>query len=406
MRVAMIGWEFPPYSAGGLATHCYGLTRPLSKLASITFFMPLTSKPVECDWLEMVSVSNAFFEKRFKTFSPYWRPSEHAVSFETGMLRVNELYGTDFFKAVREYNLSVFLKVKEMHAKRQFDVVHCHDWITIDAGIMLKKELGLPLVFTVHSTELDRSAGLNPSQWVLDKEKEGLYHADVVIAVSNRVKDSLVSFGCDPAKIVVIYNAVDFERFAFPEMGKENFRLKRKIVLFHGRLNIQKGPDYFLKAAKIVSKEMPEVLFVMSGVGDMFPQLVNEAIGLGIANKVLFLGRIPEDKLPLVYKLCDVYVLPSVSEPFGITVLEAMASGKPVIISNTTGVGEVVKNAFRVSFWDTELLAKKLLTLLKHDSLREFLSRQLKEQAQMFSWEDVARKTRDAYAFAMVRHHA
>ena len=402
----MIGWEFPPYSAGGLATHCYGLTRFLSKLVHLTFFMPLTAKPVKCDWLEIESVSNAFFKTRFKTFSSYWRPAtEHSTSFESGMLRMDELYGTDFFKAVAEYNRSVFLKIKEMHARKPFDLVHCHDWITIGAGIMLKKELGLPLVFTVHSTEMDRSAGLNPSQWLLDKEKEGLYYADVVIAVSNRVKEALVSFGCDPEKIMVIYNAVDSERFAV-EMEKNAFRLKRKIVLYHGRLNIQKGPDYFLKAAKIVSKEMPEVLFVVSGVGDMFPQLVNQAVELGIANKVLFLGRIPEDKLPLVYKLCDVYVLPSVSEPFGITVLEAMASGKPVVISRTAGVGEVVKNAFRVNFWDTELLAQKLLTLLKHDSLRGFIGGQLKLQAKEFSWNDVAHNTFKAYSRALVKKHA
>ncbi|MFH0835766.1 MAG: glycosyltransferase family 4 protein [Candidatus Micrarchaeota archaeon] len=404
MRVAMVGWEFPPFSVGGLATHCYNLTKHLSKLADITFFMPFTSRKIECDWLEIVGVSNSFFENRVKEFSSYWRPGgERGESEGSSFGGLDEIYGFDFFRAVSEYNHAVFLKAKELHRLKPFDLVHCHDWITIEAGILLKKELRIPLVFTVHSTEIDRSAGLSPSQWMLDKEKEGLYHADVVIAVSQRVKTELVSFGCDASKIVVVYNAVEFERFDQPY--ENGFRLKRKIVLYHGRLNIQKGPDFFLKAAKIVSKQMPEVLFVVSGAGDMFPQLVHEAIQLGIANKVLFLGRIPDEQLPLVYKLCDLYVLPSVSEPFGITALEAMASGKPVILSTTTGVGEVVKNVFRVPFWDSELMADRIMLLLKHDSLRTFMGRHLKEQARALSWGEVARQTRDAYLFAEERAH-
>jgi glycosyltransferase involved in cell wall biosynthesis len=223
--------------------------------------------------------------------------------------------------------------------------------------------------------------------------------ADVVITVSDRMRQQLVQrFGVPDEKIRVVPNAVDSRKFATPlPRGSRRFWWK-KIVLYHGRLSVQKGPDYFLRAAKRVAEKHSDVLFVVSGKGGMLPSLVDLAIDLGIQNRVLFLGYLPEAQLPKVYAASDVYVLPSVSEPFGITVLEAIASGKPVIISKTAGVGEFVNNVFRVDFWDVEKMAEQINSLLEDEELRESMAGGArKELDASISWRIVAEKTVEAY---------
>jgi glycosyltransferase involved in cell wall biosynthesis len=270
--------------------------------------------------------------------------------------------------------------------------------MTVRAGMEVKRATGLPLFFTVHSTEFDRSADLWPTQWIADVERQGLRAADVVITVSERMRQQLVQrFGVPNEKIRVVPNAVDAAKFDAPKPFKKKRFWWKKIVLYHGRLSVQKGPDYFLRAAKRVAEKHADTLFVVSGRGGMLPTLVDLAIDLGIQNRVLFLGYLPEAKLPAVYAASDVYVLPSVSEPFGITALEAMASGKPVILSKTSGVGEFVRNVFRVDFWDVEKMAGQINEVLDDEKLRESLSNGAKAEAQAFSWRAVAEKTLGAY---------
>ena len=393
MRIAMIGWELPPYASGGLGVHCSELTRALAGLGvQIDFFMPRTSGGVSCDWMTLVQVEGARIPSRFL---PYMDFREEYVA--PGDL-LEENYGQNFFESVDKYTRLAALLVAERHAVKPYSLVHCHDWMTVRAGIEVKRLTGLPLCFTVHSTEFDRTADLWPMQWIADVEREGMHAADVVVTVSERMRQQLVQrFGVPNEKIRVVPNAVDARKFTAPRAAKKKRFWWKKIVLYHGRLSVQKGPDYFLRAAKRVAESHPDTLFVVSGKGGMLPTLVDLAIDLGIQNRVLFLGYLPEAKLPAVYAASDVYVLPSVSEPFGITALEAMASGKPVIVSKSSGVGEFVKNVFRADFWDVDKMAAQISEILVDEELRDSLGKGAKAEAQSFSWRSVAEKTLGVY---------
>jgi len=393
MRVAMIGWELPPYASGGLGVHCSELTKALSALGvEIDFFMPSTRQKVSCDWMNVVQVDGARIPSLFTPYLDF--REDYAVSGEL----LEENYGQNFFESVEKYSRLAALLAVQRHKEAPYSLVHCHDWMTVRAGIEIKRACGLPFLFTIHSTEFDRTADLWPMQWIADVERDGLREADVVITVSERMRQQLVQrFGVPHGKIVVVPNAVDARKFSAPLPPERKRFWWKKIVLYHGRLSVQKGADYFLRAAKRVAEKHPDVLFVVSGRGGMLPSLVDLAIDLGIQNKVLFLGYLPEAKLPLVYAASDVYVLPSVSEPFGITALEAIASGKPVIVSKTSGVGEFVENVFRVDFWDVEKMAAQISVLLEDKVLREELCGGAAKELESFSWRSTAEKTLGAY---------
>jgi glycosyltransferase involved in cell wall biosynthesis len=372
MRVAMIGWEYPPFKAGGLATHCYGLTRSLAdKNVKVYFFMPKTRHNTSSDKsnLKIVEVGET------EVF-PYDRPDSKEI-------------GGNFYKAVYYYNRLVFSKVEEkIDVEGKFDVIHCHDWLTIKAGITLKEKWGMPLVLTIHSTEYDRSGWLYPNQWFIDIEKEGMEKADRIIAVSEFTKRVCVEkYGIHPDKISVVHNAV----YPIPEGHKRN------IVLFLGRLTIQKGTEFFLKAAQKVKDYEPNAKFVVAGTGDMLPRLITQAIDLGISDKVIFTGRLTEDEVKHIYGISSVYVMPSISEPFGITALEAISAGTPTIASKTAGFSEAFKNCLTVDFWDTDELANKIVSLLRYDPLHRTLVIEGKREIDLFTWDRVAENTLDVY---------
>ncbi|MEM4258652.1 MAG: glycosyltransferase family 4 protein [Candidatus Thermoplasmatota archaeon] len=365
MKVAMLGWEYPPFKVGGLGTHCYGLTQGLAdKGVHIDFYMPKTKKRVKSDRenLRIIEVGET-------DVFPYDRPDD------------KELAGK-FFDCVYRYNDLLVQKVKGT-----YDLVHCHDWLTIKAGVALKHKLGIPLVLTVHSTEYDRSGWIYPNQWFIDIEKEGMMQADVIIAVSNFTKKIIVEkYGIPSEKVHVIHNAV----FPIGEGEKKN------LVLFLGRLTLQKGPEFFLKTAKKVL-EKEDTRFVIAGTGDMLPRLINQAVDLGIANKVIFTGKLSEEEVKHIYKIANVYVMPSVSEPFGITALEAISAGTPTIVSKASGVSEVFKNCFKVDFWDTDEMANKIIALLRYPPLRTTMVEHSKQEIDLFTWERVASRTLDVY---------
>ncbi len=365
MKVAMLGWEYPPFKVGGLGTHCYGLTRSLAaKGVAIDFYMPKTKRRVHSDNDNLVIKEVGETE-----IFPYDRPD------------VKELAG-QFFESVYRYN-----DLLVQHVKGDYSLIHCHDWLTINAGMRLKEKLGVPFVLTVHSTEYDRSGWLYPKQWFIDIEKEGVLKADRIIAVSNLTKKTLVDkYGINPDKIGVIHNAV------YP-IGPGT---KQKIVLFLGRLTIQKGPEFFVKAAKKVL-DYEDCRFVVAGGGDMFPRLIDEAIRLGIANKVMFTGLLSEDEVKHIYKIASVYVMPSVSEPFGITALEAISAGTQTITSKNAGVSEVFKNCFKVDFWDTDEMANKIISLLRYEPLRKTITDNGNQEIRLFSWDTVADQTLSIY---------
>jgi len=372
MRIAMIGWEYPPFKAGGLATHCYGLTRSLSdKNVNIDFYMPKTKITANSDKpnLKIIEVGET------EVF-PYDRPDSKEI-------------GGNFFEAVYYYNSLVVSKVeKNIKLKGKYNAIHCHDWLTIKAGISLKEKWGIPLILTVHSTEYDRSGWLHPNQWFIDIEREGMQKADRIIAVSYFTKRVCVEkYGINPDKITVIHNAV------YPIAEGH----KKEIILFLGRLTIQKGAEFFLKAARKVKDFEPDTKFVVAGTGDMLPRLISQALDLNISDSVIFTGRLTDDEVKHIYGISSVYVMPSVSEPFGITALEAISAGTPTIASKTTGFSEAFSNCLRVDFWDTDEMANKIISLLRYDSLHKTLATEGKREINLFTWDQVADKTMDVY---------
>jgi glycosyltransferase involved in cell wall biosynthesis len=365
MKVAMLGWEYPPFKVGGLGTHCYGLTRSLAdKDVKVDFYMPKTKHKFDNDKdnLKIVEVGET-------EIFPYDRPED------------KELAG-QFFEAVYRYNELLVSKVKG-----KYDAIHCHDWLTMKAGVAIKEKTGTPLVLTVHSTEYDRSGWLYPNQWFIDIEREGMEKADKIIAVSHFTKRVIVEkYGINPDKITVVHNAV----YPIGEGEKKN------IVLFLGRLTIQKGPEFFLKTAKKVL-EHEDTRFVVAGMGDMLPRLISQAVDMGISNRVIFTGKLTEDEVRHIYQISSVYVMPSVSEPFGITALEAISAGTPTIVSNTAGVSEAFQNCMRVDFWDTDEIANKIIALLRYDALRNTMNEQSKKEIALFTWDHVAENTLSVY---------
>jgi glycosyltransferase involved in cell wall biosynthesis len=297
-----------------------------------------------------------------------------------------ELAG-QFFEAVYKYNELLVQKIQG-----KYNLVHCHDWLTMKAGVALKNKIGVPLVLTVHSTEYDRSGWLYPNQWFIDIEREGMEKADKIIAVSNFTKRVIVDkYGINPDKIRVVHNAV------YP-IGEGE---KQKIILFLGRLTIQKGPEFFLRAARKVLDYEPDCRFVVAGSGDMLPRLIDQAVDMGISDKVVFTGLLTEGEVRHIYQIASVYVMPSVSEPFGITALEAISAGTPVIVSKTAGVSEAFRNCFRVDFWDTDEMANKILSLLRYEPLHSTMVEHGKQEIQLFTWDRVAEKTMDVYREVM-----
>jgi glycosyltransferase involved in cell wall biosynthesis len=365
MKVAMLGWEYPPFKVGGLGTHCYGLTRSLSKKnVQLDFYMPKTKHKftTDKDNLNIIEVGET-------EIFPYDRPED------------KELAG-QFFEAVYRYNDLLVQKIKGI-----YNVIHCHDWLTMKAGAIIKEQTGIPLVITVHSTEYDRSGWIYPNQWFIDIERNGMEKADKIIAVSHFTKRVIVEkYGINPDKISVIHNAV----YPIGEGQKKN------IVLFLGRLTIQKGPEFFLKTAKKVL-ENEDTRFVVAGMGDMLPKLISQAVDLGISNRVIFTGKLTEDEVRHIYQISSVYVMPSISEPFGITALEAISAGTPTIVSKTAGVSEAFQNCLRVDFWDTDEMANKIIALLRYDVLRNTMNIHSKKEIELFTWDRVAEKTLDVY---------
>ena len=376
MRVLVCGWEFPPAKTGGLGTHCYELVKNLGiNGVGVLLFVPKRSENVRHNFqnVEIVAVGSTLS-------NPY--SMTDPTAFEKG-------YGWNFFDEVRVFNR----KCVELALTRRFDVIHCHDWMTIPAGIELKAKTGRPLTFTVHSTEYDRTTNIYPCTNIIDTEKKGIDEADSIITVSRNMKKQLIErYRADERKISVIYNGIDYSRF--PGITRKG---NRKIVLFLGRLTNQKGPSFFLQTAEKVLRKEPDALFVVCGQGEKMPQLITEAFELGIMDHVVFTGYLSEEELVRAYEMADVYVMPSVAEPFGITALEAIASGTPSIVSKNAGVTERIRNCLKVDYWDTLDMANKIIGVLRYDVLRDCVRKNALEELRDLSWDRVAQETIELY---------
>jgi glycosyltransferase involved in cell wall biosynthesis len=434
MRVFMLGWEFPPFISGGLGTACYGLTKAMSALGTdVMFVLPRPVSTPFSTHVRLVSpqagspLASPITELRLDEFErvtfrtvnanladPYASEAEHArqrrraqalaqrgaPAAQIGLIGADKpasaTYSGDLFAEVQRYATLA----AEIARGESFDVVHAHDWMTFPAGLAVSGIKGVPLVVHVHSTEFDRS-GMHVDQRIYDVERRGMHGAIKVIAVSHLTKNQIThQYGIDPAKVEVVYNAIDANGESFDE-EKLNIRKDEKIVLFLGRITMQKGPEYFLAAAKKVIEVMDNVKFVMAGSGDMIRTTIQMAAAMGIGHKVLFTGFLRGGDVEKVFRMADLYVMPSVSEPFGIAPLEAMSHDVPVIISKQSGVSEVLTHALKVDFWDTTEMANKIVAVLKHPPLAMTLRQHGSFEVRRLSWNDAARACVTVYEQAL-----
>ncbi|MFA5108845.1 MAG: glycosyltransferase family 4 protein [Candidatus Micrarchaeia archaeon] len=383
----MLGWEFPPFVSGGLGVHCYELTVRLANMGNdIDFFMPSCSQKLVSphEKIRLIEVAPT-------TLRPYF-------SFtKKGRMAT---YGQNLLDAVDTYAKMAAKLVSEEHYKQPYDIVHAHDWLCAKAGFYSKNAINKPFVQTIHSTEYDRTS--SPWEVILNIEKDAVKNPNLIIAVSKRTSEQIKRLGADEKKIRVVYNGVDANKYKFSKIHSLVNSLKdKKKVLFLGRLTEQKGPVQFLHAAKKVLEKEPNTMFFIAGTGELMPLLINLSIQIGLEKHVKFLGFLPDDEQKKIYSACDVYVMPSTSEPFGIVALEAMASGTPVIISKTSGVSEVVKSALRVDFWDINGMAQKIISVLRYHPLRNAMVDMSEEDLKLLTWENTAQKTFEVYKEAL-----
>ena len=395
----MFGWEFPPFNAGGLGVACYGLTKALAKQGvEVLFVLP---KKMDCraDFCRIIFADENPSQAEKILSAAYLTPDQYGKITQG-------LFGNGW-GLIREVSKYALL-ARRIAKKEKFDIIHAHDWLCYPAGLAAKEASGKPLVVHIHATEFDRTGGASVNSCVYAIEKEGFEKADRIVAVSNFTKQKVIdNYGINPEKISVVHNALDLQKTTddfsnLLNLGK--LKEKFKIVLFLGRLTLQKGPDYFLQAAKKALEKRQDIYFVVAGSGDMEAQLINQAIDLGIADKVIFTGFLRGQNLTKIYQMADLYVMPSVSEPFGLTALEALGHGTPAIISKQSGVSEVIKNCLRVDFWDINQMAGKILAVLNYPTLQNTLQENGISEVEKITWDNSAAACLNIYNEVLSSH--
>lgn len=398
----MLSWELPPSFAGGVGMVCAEICKELSnyKDIEIQYAMPYGTKDISkftsnCNvqgvQFEEISFSNIYFTKIPTLLGCYQTPYEYEISYEEylnssiGEYKTSkEIYGENILQEVELYARRIVKKFQNQY----FDIIHAHDWTTMRAAIELKKITGAPIIFHVHITEFDKTGNQGGHPEIMKIEKEGFEHADIIVAVSNYVKQQLVSkYNVNPEKIRVVYNAKISDLVKSKSKGQlfEN----KKTVLFMGRMTLQKGPEYFLRAAKKVLEYRQDVIFVIAGGGDMLQKVIELSYELGINHNIFFHGgAYTRFEAERYYSNSDIFVMPSVSEPFGVVPYEAIVKGTPTIISKQSGISEVLKHSFKVDFWDTDEIAHKILALLEYGPLHNYLSNNAFEEVDSHTWKE------------------
>jgi glycogen synthase len=441
----MFGWEFPPHISGGLGTACFGLTQALAKEnIKILFVVPRafgdedmelidagkvvlakTESPLEKKTESIAGIKRDIIQEEPQATTIYVPsailPYVPTLSFseESQLTKWNYQFKghpknplvTSSSRALHSsrsshqlaggYGPSLMEEVKkyaeiggEIAKQNDFDVIHAHDWLTYLAGVEAKRISGKPLIVHVHATEYDR-AGENPNEQIRSIEQKGLDEADEIIAVSEWTKEILIDrYKISEDKVTVVHNGVmPKSKVPFTKMPS----ISKQVVTFVGRITHQKGPQYFIEAAQKVLEKFPEAHFIMAGGGDLLPQMIEKVAHLRLSSHFHFTGFLKSDQMDQVWSISQVYVMPSVSEPFGITPLEAIQAGVPVIISNQSGVSEVMPHAIKVDFWDTNALANAISSVLKHKSLSKTLSKQAYQEMKYLGWEKAAKKINQLY---------
>ena len=424
MKVLMFGWEFPPHIAGGLGTACYGMTKGLAANGvDVLFVMPSASGDEDQSAVKIINASDipvdtvttsvdeflgkVQFVHIGSNMVPYVDPQEFTSMVEEERkkqiknirgrygqkYKISGKYGANLMEEVARYAI-VGATIAMQHAD-EIDVIHAHDWLTYLAGIAAKKLTGKPLVVHVHATSFDRSSDDHIDTRVYDLEKKGMEAADKVIAVSDLTRNIVINkYGISPDKVVTVHNAVDFS-------GREDISVERgvkdKVVTFLGRITFQKGPEYFIEAAAKVLKRCQHVRFVMAGSGDMMNRCIRHVARLGISDRFHFTGFLRGAEVQKMFALSDVYIMPSVSEPFGISPLEAMRTNVPTIISKQSGVAEVLKYAIKVDFWDIDAMADAIYGLLNYPALADMAARCGYDEVNTLKWNNAAYKVKKVY---------
>jgi glycogen synthase len=422
MKVLMFGWEFPPHISGGLGTACFGLTKALSKQKlDLLFVVPKAFGDEDSNVARLINASDITvdmeeseyreFWKRVKylqinsTIIPYVGPEEFKEAkeklelnqeFETNPVFQQKYsfsggYGPDLMFEVSRYALIA----GALASAHTFDLIHSHDWLTYPAGIAAKKASGKPLVIHVHATEFDRT-GENVNTIVYDIERSGMEEADMIIAVSDLTRNTVIhKYGIDPKKVVTVHNGVD------QSFEEKSLELKRnfpeKVVTFLGRITYQKGPEYFVEVARRILARDNNVRFVMAGSGDLMNKIIMLAAKYRLGDKFHFTGFLRGADVDQMFALSDVYVMPSVSEPFGISPLEAIRSNVPVVISKQSGVAEVLNHAIKVDYWDIDATSDAIYGLLHYKALSEMFRKHAKTEVDEIRWDKAAYKTIEVY---------
>lgn len=434
MKILMYSWEFPPLISGGLAMACYGMVKALlSQGIKIDLVLPTKEmvyfplrEESDADTLPAVFldpvVQSKFIQRKFETLQEkldFIGISSHPESYfqlaeindfltvkadywksETVTVEEHELWeemtthlqgDEDLMKKVQEYTV----RAERFASALSYDLIHAHDWLTYPAGMLSKKISQKPLVVHIHATEFDRAGG--PGDERIHKiEHAGMMYADLVIAVSQYTAQMIMSrYMIDTGRIRIVHNA-----FSMPDdaVYTKQRLFKGPTILFLGRITIQKGPDYFLEVAERVLKVHPNARFIMAGTGDMSRKLLRRSALLRMKNRFLFSGFLNRKQVERVLRASDIYVLPSVSEPFGIAPLEAMAYGITAIISKQSGVAEVVNHAFKIDYWDVDLMADTINHLIEHPEQCKKMGTEGKHEVNRIQWDDAANKIRGHYS--------
>jgi glycosyltransferase involved in cell wall biosynthesis len=414
MKALMFGWEFPPHILGGLGTASYGLTKGMAMQEDmeLTFAIPRPWGDEDQSFLRLIGLNNTpivrkensweYVEKRIgKIMNPqlYFDLRDHIYANfsyyptnDLGCLEFSGRYPSNLLEEINNYSIVAGVIARTIET----DIIHSHDWLTYPAGIHAKTVTGKPLVIHVHATDFDRSRGnVNPQVYAI--EKDGMDHADHIITVSNLTRSTVIEkYHQSPQKVTTVHNAVE------PLNGEiESITSKRgtkdKVITFLGRITMQKGPEYFVEAAARVLKKANNVRFVMAGSGDMMNRMIRLTAQRNISDKFHFTGFLKGNQVYEMLKSSEVYVMPSVSEPFGISPLEAMQCGVPAIISKQSGCAEILNKAIKTDYWDIDAMADAMYSIITYPAMYEYLKMEGKKEVDAITWENAGLEVRKIY---------
>ena len=413
MKALMFGWEFPPHILGGLGTASYGLTKGMWECGDmdITFVIPKPFGDEERHFANIVGmsqvpvcwrdVSREYVQDRIgNVMDPdlYYRLRDHIYA-DFNYMRTNDLgciefsgrYPDNLVEEINNYSICAGVVARTL----DYDIIHSHDWLTYPAGIHAKQVSGKPLVIHVHATEFDRSRG-KPNPTVFGIEKDGMNNADHIICVSNLTRDTVINnYGIDPSKVTTVHNAVT--PLTPEQLNVPEHKSKDKVVTFLGRITMQKGPEYFVEAAAKVLKNIPNVRFVMAGSGDMMNKMILLAAERGISDRFHFPAFQTCSQVYEMLKASDVYIMPSVSAPFGISPLEAMQMGVPSIISKQSGCAEILTNVIKTDYWDIDAMADAINSIVTYPAMYNQLREDGLAEVNQITWDKAGRKVIDIY---------